>query len=89
MSKEIIIKLLKERGKTTGHIVVQLGVSYQAVYKGMAGKCSRRVRVAIALAVGKSPSMLWMGEVSNDVLVVDDLHYIERLKAANQGGHHV
>lgn len=80
MAKEIIIKLLAERGKTTGHIASQLNVSYNSVYQAMNGGCSRRVRLAIAKTLNMSPSMLWAGEIKPHVLLVDDYEYMHDLK---------
>ena len=48
MAKDVIIKLLEDKNKTTGHIAKKLGVSYEAVYKAMNGGCSRKIRLEIA-----------------------------------------
>lgn len=78
MSKETIIKLLREKGKTTGHIATALGVSYDAVYQTMDAKStgSRRIRLFIAKTLGKSPSCIWAGEIKSQTLLVDDFEYM-------------
>lgn len=78
MAKETIIKLLEEKGKTTGHVAMALNVTYQSVYETMDAKPtgSRRIRLYIAKLLQKSPSSIWAGEISPQKLLVDDYEYM-------------
>lgn len=74
--------MLREKGYTGGKIAHQLNVKPCVVYhtiRSTKNATSQRVRLHIALLLGRTPSYLWRGSLAEDVLLVDDKHYMDML----------
>lgn len=82
MSTDLLLSL-RQRGKTVGALARNLKVHRQSVYDALKGKGSRRVRVAIALAIGVPPSHLFP-QLSFDAKSYDDCDFF-RLKNSENG----
>jgi lambda repressor-like predicted transcriptional regulator len=82
MSTDLLLSL-RQRGKTVGVLARSLKVHRQSVYDALKGKGSRRVRVAIALAIGVPPSHLFP-QLSFDAKSYDDCDFF-RLKNSENG----
>jgi hypothetical protein len=81
-----ITQLLDDKKITQAMIARKLKVGSAVVCRvlnGVQQGSSRRVRVYVALQVGRLPSMLWCGQLKRDVLLIDDLHYCDELRAKN------
>jgi ABC-type lipopolysaccharide export system ATPase subunit len=71
----MIIELLKERNIKVGTLAKELKVDRSVVYQSINGEGSRRIRVKIAKALNKSPSMLWI-DSDKKTLMLDDYEYM-------------
>jgi hypothetical protein len=82
MRKSIALTLLNARGHTGGTLALKFKVSRSLVYQSINGRGSRKIRVAIAIILGKMPSFIWSSSPVV-ITVLDDYFYIESLKKSS------
>lgn len=70
-----ILGCLKDNDKKVVDIAKHFDVDPNAVYQSIRGKGSRRIRLKIALTIGRKPSALWPDNNSHTLLVDDALYH--------------